>query len=138
MPAVRGSCCVVFPHPHQLHAAARQHPAPSPTTLPAAAGSWRRRLLPLPPSSSSPAPIFWHCWPRSSALCPGTIAAPAPCFAPWPRVPQSAALLPRPARAARLIFLMATSCRSWLKPNANRKVVCEQLCCYFRRLCPFQ
>ena len=59
----------------------------APAALPAAAGSlrsWRRRLLRLPwlLSSSSPALTVRLRWPRSSVLCPGTIAT---LFAPWGR-----------------------------------------------------
>lgn len=68
----------VFPHPASYTCAAdQQQLVPSPATLPAAAGSWRRCPLPLPPSSSSPALIAWHCWPSSSALCTGAIVASA-------------------------------------------------------------
>lgn len=58
-------------------AADQRQLVPGPATLPAAAGSWRRCPLPLPPSSSSPALIAWHCWPSSSALCTGAIVASA-------------------------------------------------------------
>lgn len=105
------------------------YPVPPPYLLQPAAGGGARCLchLPHPPLLSSP----------------GT-AGPAPLHsARVPSLPQleasqRVAVLPGPARKAQLIFVIATSCWSWLKPNADRKVVCAQLCCYFRRLCPFQ
>lgn len=104
-------------------------PVPPPYLLQLAAGGGARCLchLPHPPLLSSPGTAGRA--PLHSAQVPSS---------PQLEASQRVDVLPRLDRKAQLIFVIATSCWSWLKPNADRKVVCAQLCCYFRRLCPLQ
>lgn len=127
-------------------------PPPSPSSVYAAAGSGHVRLPPLyllqPGACGGGGGCCGGCSPRPPLLSwAGSAGRGPPCSAQVPSPPslhlgagalQRAAVLPRPARRAQVVFLMATSCRSRLKPNANHKVVREQLCCYFRRLCPLR